>query len=48
MPHNRNMPLLAVIARSVGVRTGSLIPYIQAKLIAKDDTEFVLAFGLRF
>jgi len=32
----------------VGVRTGSLIPYFQAKLIAKDDTEFVLAFGVRF
>ena len=32
----------------IGVRTGSLIPYVQAKLIAKDHTEFVLAFGLRF
>ena len=32
----------------VGFRTGSVIPYFQAKLIAKSDTEFAIAFGLRF
>ena len=32
----------------VGFRTGSVIPYFQAKLIAKSDTEFAIAFGIRF
>lgn len=32
----------------VGLSRGPTIPYFQAKLIAKDDTEFVLGFGLRF
>ncbi len=32
----------------IGFRTGSVIPYFQAKLIAKSGTEFVVAFGLRF
>jgi hypothetical protein len=32
----------------VGVRAGSMIPYVQAKLIVKDDSEFVIGFGLRF
>jgi hypothetical protein len=32
----------------VGVRTGGVIPYFQAKVIAKDSSEFVLGFGLRF
>lgn len=27
---------------------GEVIPYLQAKLIAKEDTEFVVSFGLRF
>jgi hypothetical protein len=31
----------------VGVR-GDVIPYVQAKLIAKKNTEFVVGFGLRF
>ena len=29
-------------------RRGPVVPYIQAKLIAKDDTEFVIGVGLRF
>lgn len=29
-------------------RRGSVVPCVQAKLIAKDSTEFVLGFGLRF
>jgi hypothetical protein len=32
----------------VGLSRGPTIPYFQAKVIAKDDTEFALAFGLRF
>ena len=28
-------------------RRGPVVPYIQAKLIAKDDTEFVISLGLR-
>jgi hypothetical protein len=31
----------------VGAR-GDVIPYLQGKLIVSDDTEFVIAFGLRF
>jgi hypothetical protein len=32
----------------IGFPRKGLIPYFQAKLIAKDDTEFSLAVGLRF
>jgi hypothetical protein len=33
----------------VGFRTGSsVIPYFQAKVIAKSDSVFAIAFGLRF
>lgn len=32
----------------VGLSRGEVIPYLQAKVIAKDNTEFVLAVGLRF
>lgn len=33
----------------VGFRTnGRIIPYIQPKVIISDDTEFALAFGVRF
>jgi hypothetical protein len=32
----------------VGLSRGPTIPYLQAKVIAKDNTEFALAFGLRF
>ena len=31
----------------VGLK-GEVIPYVQAKLILKEDTEFVVGFGLRF
>jgi hypothetical protein len=47
-PRDTHNDLAANFLAGVGVRTGSLIPYFQAKLIAKDDTEFVLAFGVRF
>jgi len=32
----------------VGWHTGGIRPYVQAKFILHDDSEFVLAFGLRF
>lgn len=47
-PNNSNNDVAANILAGVGVQTGGLIPYFQAKVIAKDETEFVLAFGLRF
>ena len=32
----------------VGVRDHGIIPYVQAKLIAKQNSEFSIAFGARF
>ncbi len=32
----------------VGLKGGDVIPYIQAKVVAASDSDFVLAFGLRF
>ena len=32
----------------LGVRAVDLVPYVQAKVIAKDDSEFVIAVGIRF
>lgn len=32
----------------VGAKGGSVIPYVQAKLIIKDDTQFVIGAGIRF
>lgn len=32
----------------VGWRRGGTIPYVQAKLVLKDGSEFVIALGLRF
>ena len=32
----------------VGTRRGRVIPYAQAKVILKSDTEFVIGVGLRF
>lgn len=36
------------ILGGVGVQAGGLVPYAQAKVIVKDDSEFVIAFGIRF
>jgi len=36
------------ILGGVGVRAGGVIPYVQAKVIVKDDSEFVIGFGVRF
>ena len=40
-------PALNVLA-GVGFRAGGTVPYFQAKLIVRDNTEFALAFGVRF
>jgi hypothetical protein len=32
----------------VGARRGRVIPYVQAKVILKDSSEFVIGVGLRF
>lgn len=32
----------------VGVPAGNLIPYVQAKVLIADNSDFILAFGLRF
>jgi hypothetical protein len=40
-------PALNLLA-GIGFRAGGLIPYFQGKLIVKDDTAFVFAFGVRF
>jgi hypothetical protein len=47
-PANANTDLAANLLGGIGVRKGSLIPYIQAKAIIKSDSLFSLAVGLRF
>ena len=36
------------VLAGVGVRAGGTVPYVQAKVIVKDDSEFVIGVGLRF
>jgi hypothetical protein len=47
-PENSETDPAANFLAGVGFRTGSVIPYFQAKVIAKSDSEFSIAFGLRF
>jgi hypothetical protein len=47
-PNNTDTSLAANFLAGVGFRTGSVIPYFQAKAIAKSNSEFSIAFGLRF
>jgi len=47
-PDNTDTTLAANFLAGVGFRTGSVIPYFQAKAIAKSNAEFSVAFGLRF
>jgi hypothetical protein len=47
-PGGANNDTAANFLAGLGFRGSSVIPYFQAKVIAKDQTEFVLAFGLRF
>lgn len=46
-PRESNTDVGANLLAGVGLK-GHVIPYVQAKLVLKDDTEFVVAFGLRF
>ncbi|HKJ45743.1 MAG TPA: hypothetical protein VJ991_07945 [Balneolales bacterium] len=32
----------------IGIQTGSVMPYIQPKIILKQNSEFVMGFGVRF
>lgn len=47
-PNDSTTDVGANFLAGVGVRTGGVIPYFQAKVIAKDSSEFVLGFGVRF
>ena len=47
-PDNGSTDAAANFLAGIGFRTGSAIPYFQAKVIAKSDTEFAVAFGVRF
>jgi hypothetical protein len=47
-PDNSETDAAANFLGGIGFRAGSTIPYLQAKVIAKSGTEFVLAFGVRF
>jgi hypothetical protein len=47
-PDNGSTDVAANFLAGIGFRTGSAIPYFQAKIIAKSDTEFAVAFGIRF
>jgi hypothetical protein len=46
--NNTSTDAAANFLAGIGFRAGSTIPYFQAKVIAKSDTEFVVAFGVRF
>ena len=46
-PAEANTDIGANILLGVGAR-GNVIPYVQAKLIVKDNTQFVIAAGIRF
>jgi len=47
-PFEASTDVAANILAGVGFRSGSVIPYFQAKVILKDDSIFAIAFGLRF
>jgi len=47
-PANANTDLAANLLGGIGLRSGSVIPYIQAKAIIKSDSLFSLAVGIRF
>jgi hypothetical protein len=47
-PANANTDLGANLLAGIGLRRGSVIPYVQAKVIVKSDSLLSLAVGLRF
>jgi len=44
---NRTNAGVDVLA-GIGVRAGNVVPYLQAKALVSNTSEFVLAFGVRF
>jgi hypothetical protein len=47
-PDNSDNDLVANLLGGVGFNAGSVIPYVQGKVIIREDTEFSIAVGLRF
>jgi opacity protein-like surface antigen len=47
-PNNSDTEAALNLLAGVGFRARNVIPYFQAKVIAKEDSAFVLAFGVRF
>ena len=47
-PADGDTDLSVNLLGGIGARRGRVIPYAQAKIILKDDTEFVIGVGLRF
>jgi hypothetical protein len=47
-PIEGNTDLGLNLLGGIGLRTHGAIPYFQAKVIAKDGSEFAIAFGVRF
>jgi hypothetical protein len=46
-PADSNTDVGANLLAGAGLK-GRVIPYVQAKVIIKDNTQFVMAFGVRF
>jgi hypothetical protein len=47
-PENSDNDLVANVLGGIGFNAGEVIPYVQAKAIIQEDTEFSIAVGLRF
>jgi hypothetical protein len=47
-PANADSSVAANFLAGIGFRAGSVIPYFQAKVVAKSDSLVSLAFGFRF
>jgi len=47
-PADGNTDLAVNLLTGVGLSRGPVIPFLQGKVILSDDTEFVIAFGMRF
>jgi hypothetical protein len=47
-PADANTDVGANILAGIGAKGHGVIPYLQAKLIVKDNTQFVIGAGLRF
>ena len=47
-PGDSDMDAALNLLAGLGFRAGGVIPYFQGKIIVKDNSEFVFAFGIRF